>query len=217
MNALLPLPMSVEAATFAATLDGLDVGLYLVASDARLVHANTAGQAILDACNVLLEIRGHLMACDPSVSQTLRQVFAASRHGDPALRAGGGAIPMIGLDGQRYVAHALPLVSGRRRGAGAAYSAVAALFVRKATLTIPPHSEALRNTFKLTPTELRVLLAIVELGNIPEVAAALGVAGSTVRTHVRHLFEKTGASRQADFVKLVAGYATPLRDIGGSR
>jgi DNA-binding CsgD family transcriptional regulator len=65
--------------------------------------------------------------------------------------------------------------------------------------------------FKLTPTELRVMLAIVELGGVPEVAAALGVANTTIKTHVRRLFEKTGAARQADFVKLVAGYATPLR------
>ncbi len=62
----------------------------------------------------------------------------------------------------------------------------------------------------MTPTELRVLLAIVEVGGIPEVAVALGVADSTVKTHVGRLFEKTGASRQADLVKLVAGYSTPL-------
>ena len=59
-------------------------------------------------------------------------------------------------------------------------------------------------------TELRVLLAIVEVGGIPEVAAALGVAGTTVKTHVGRLFEKTGATRQADLVRLVAGYAAPL-------
>ncbi|MDO9062287.1 MAG: helix-turn-helix transcriptional regulator, partial [Bradyrhizobium sp.] len=64
--------------------------------------------------------------------------------------------------------------------------------------------------FKLTPTELRVLLAIVEVGGVPEVATALGVADTTVRTHVNRLFEKTGVKRQADLVKLVAGYATPL-------
>jgi DNA-binding CsgD family transcriptional regulator len=68
------------------------------------------------------------------------------------------------------------------------------------------------DVFKLTPTELRVLLAIVELGSVPDVAAALGVADTTVRTHVGRLFEKTGARRQADLVKLVAGYATPLAD-----
>ena len=55
-----------------------------------------------------------------------------------------------------------------------------------------------------------MLLAIVEVGGIPEVATALGVANSTIKTHVGRLFGKTGASRQADLVKLVAGFSTPL-------
>lgn len=208
MNAMFPVPrMSAEAATFADTLDGLDVGLYLVDARARLIHANTAGRAILDARDILCEIRGHLAACDPTANRALQHVFAAVGQ------AGATAVPMIGTDGQRHVAHALPLTSGTRRCAGAAYSAVAALFVRKAALTIPPRSEVIGRAFKLTPAELRVLLAIVELGGVPEVAAALGVAGSTVKTHVRRLFEKTGAARQADFVKLVAAYATPLREV----
>jgi DNA-binding CsgD family transcriptional regulator len=42
------------------------------------------------------------------------------------------------------------------------------------------------------------------------VAAALGVADTTVKIHVGRLFEKTGAMRRADLVKLVAGYAPPL-------
>jgi DNA-binding CsgD family transcriptional regulator len=213
MNALFPFPrMSVDAATFADTLDGLDVGLYLVDAHARLVHANTAGQAILDARDILLEIRGHLVACDPAVNQTLQHFFTLAGQGNAIPGTSGAAVPMIGRDGQRHVAHALPLTSGPHRNAGGAYSAVAALFVRKTALTIPPRAEVIAKAFKLTPTELRVLLAIVELGSVPEVAVALGVAGTTVKTHVRHLFEKTGAARQADFVKLVAGYATPLRE-----
>jgi DNA-binding CsgD family transcriptional regulator len=31
-----------------------------------------------------------------------------------------------------------------------------------------------------------------------------------VRTHLRHVFEKTGTNRQADLVKLVAAYMSPL-------
>jgi DNA-binding CsgD family transcriptional regulator/PAS domain-containing protein len=199
-----------EAATFADTLDGLDAGLYLVDADARLIHANTAGQAILDARDILHEIRGHLVALDPRVNQTLRDVFATAGQGDSALGARGIAVPLMGQDGQRHVAHALPLTSGARRRAGVAYRAVAALFVRKAALAMPPRSEVIGKAFNLTPTELRVLLAIVEVGNVPEVASALGVADTTIRTHVSRLFEKTGAVRQADLIKLVAGYATPL-------
>jgi DNA-binding CsgD family transcriptional regulator len=57
---------------------------------------------------------------------------------------------------------------------------------------------------------LRVLLAVVQVGGGPEVAEALGIAETTVKTHLGHLYEKTGACRQADLVKLVAGFANPL-------
>jgi DNA-binding CsgD family transcriptional regulator/PAS domain-containing protein len=198
-----------EAGTFADTLDGLDAGLCLVDAGGRIIHANVAGQSILDAGDILYGVGGRLVACDAQANQTLREVFAAAEQGDAALGTRGIAVPLIGKDGERYVAHVLPLTSGARRRAGIIYTAVAALFVRKAALA-SSRSEVIGQAFKLTPTELRVLLAIVEVGGVPEVATALGVADTTVRTHVNRLFEKTGARRQADLVKLVAGYATPL-------
>jgi len=45
---------------------------------------------------------------------------------------------------------------------------------------------------------------------VGRVAEAMGVAPSTVKTHLRRLFVKTGTDRQADLVKLVAGYVNPL-------
>jgi hypothetical protein len=77
-------------------------------------------------------------------------------------------VPLTGKDGERYIAHALSLTSGARRRAGVVNTAAAALFVRKATLALPSAPQAIGNAFKLTPTELRVLLAIVEVGGVPE-------------------------------------------------
>jgi DNA-binding CsgD family transcriptional regulator len=113
-------------------------------------------------------------------------------------------------DGERHVAHVLPLTSGARRRAGSTYAAAAAVFVHKAALDSPPPQEVIAKLYKLTPTELRVLLAIVEVGGVPEVADALGIAASTVRTHLTQLFAKTGTNRQADLVKLVVRYSNPL-------
>ena len=104
----------------------------------------------------------------------------------------------------------LPLTSGARRDAGLAYNAVAALFVRKAALEAFSPSGVIGEMYNLTPTELRVLHAIVDVGGVPEVAASFGVAATTIKTHLSRLFEKTGVGRQADLVKLVAGFATPL-------
>ena len=87
---------------------------------------------------------------------------------------------------------------------------VAAIFVCKAALDTLPSPEIIGKAYKLTPAELRVLLAIVQIGGVPEVAAALGVAETTVKTHLGRLFEKTRTGRQADLVKVVAGYSTPL-------
>jgi DNA-binding CsgD family transcriptional regulator len=201
---------AAEAATLADTLDGLSAGMCLVDAGGRVVHANIAGYAILGVGDILRAVDGRLVACDAQVDQTLREIFAAAGQGDAALGTLGIAVPLIGKDGERYVAHVLPLTSGARRRAGRTYTAVAALFVRKAALVVPSAFEVIGKTFKLTPTELRVLLAIVEVGGVPEVASALGVAVTTVKTHLGRLFEKTGTTRQADLVKLVAGYTTPL-------
>ena len=55
-----------------------------------------------------------------------------------------------------------------------------------------------------------VKLEIVNVGNVAEVAEILGIGTGTVRTHLHHLFGKTGARGQVDLVKLVAGFASPL-------
>ena len=203
---------AAEVATFADAFDGLGAGMYLVDAGGRLIHANAAGNALLDAGDILSSAGGRLVARDAQVDRTLRDVFAVAGQGDAALGIKGIAVPLTGKDGERYVAHALPLTSGARRRAGVVYTATVALFVRKAALSVASAPEAIGSAFKLTPTELRVLLAIVEVGGIPEVAEAFGVADTTVRTHVSRLFEKTGTARQADLVKLVASYTTPLAD-----
>jgi DNA-binding CsgD family transcriptional regulator len=200
----------VQAASFADALDGISAGLFFVDADAHVVHANIAGHAMLDAGDVLRRVDGRLVAIDAQVDQSLREAFLAAASGDGALGIKGIATPLRSQNGEPYTAHVLPLTSGERRYAGRTASAAAALFVRKAALTTPSPPEVIAKSYRLTPTELRVLLAIVDVGGVPEVAEALGVAESTVRSHLGRLFEKTGAKRHADLVKLVAGFASPL-------
>src|SRR5216684_1701509 len=90
------------------------------------------------------------------------------------------------------------------------HPAPAALFICKVAAEIRSSPEAIARAYDLTPTELRVLLAIVDVGGVPESAVALGIAESTVKTHLANLFVKTRARRQADLVKIVAGFASPL-------
>jgi DNA-binding CsgD family transcriptional regulator/PAS domain-containing protein len=199
-----------EAATFADTLDGLSAGMLLVDASGRVVHAKVAGHAILGAGDLLRAVSGRLAAADPQTDAALQDIFAAAGNGDVAVGIKGIALSLPGRDGKHYVAHVLPLTSGARRRAGASYAAAAAVFIHEAALDTPSPPEVIAKAYRLTPTELRVLLAVVEVGGVPEVSEALGIAETTVKSHLSHLFEKTGASRQADLVKLFAGFSSPL-------
>jgi hypothetical protein len=57
---------------------------------------------------------------------------------------------------------------------------------------------------------MRVFLSIVEVGGVPESADKLGIAETTVKTHLKRVYSKTGAGRQADLSKLAAGFSFPL-------
>ncbi len=199
-----------EAALLADALDGIGASMFLIDATGRIVHANAAAHAMLDAADVLHARSGRLTIKDQEAERVLADTFATAGNGDAAIGIKGIAVPLVARDGERYVAHVLPLTSGARRQAGLSCAAVAALFVHKAALDTPSPPEAIATAYKLTPMELRVLLAIVEVGGVPEAAEALGIAETTVRTHLHRTYQKTGLKRQADLVKLVAGFSNPL-------
>jgi DNA-binding CsgD family transcriptional regulator len=75
-----------------------------------------------------------------------------------------------------------------------------------ATVLAPVRPErgivALARIFGLTCAEERVLAHLAEDCTPAEISAALGVSLTTVRTHLQSLFQKTGARRQPELVRL---------------
>jgi len=201
---------TAEASSLTEVFDGLGAGVFLTDSGGRIMHANSAGQALLAEGGGLYASGGRLAMRQPEARRTLGAALAAAGRSkrDPELP--GVDITFASREGGDYAGHILPLTSGSRHKVAAAYGAVAALFVHKTSITLQSEPECIARHYGLTPTELRVLIAIVEVGGVPDVAEALGVAASTVKTHLGNVYGKTGTSRQADLVKLVAGFASPL-------
>jgi DNA-binding CsgD family transcriptional regulator len=199
-----------ERAALAEVLNSLSAAMFLVDRDGRIVHANAAANDILYANDFLRSAGDRLAARDHQADRILRDEFSRTAGGGAGAGGKAIALPLAAHDGERYVAHVLPLTSGARRTIGTAHSAAAAVFVRKVALG---HAhDVIAQAYKLTPMELRVLRAIIDIGGVPETSAALGVAETTVKTHLYHLFGKTGASRQADLVKLAAEFSSPIAE-----
>ena len=199
-----------EASTMAAVLDGLAAALFLVDGRAAIVYANSRGRAVLDDGDLVARNRATLTLNDSEANRTLREVIAEAESGDAAVATRGIAVAMKSLSGERHVAHLMPLTSGARLAAGLSHAAVAAVFIRKASVDLPLPIEAIAREHHLTDAEIRVLYSLMEASGVPAMAAMLGVSDDTVKTHLRHIFDKTGARNQVDLVKLVAGLSSPL-------
>jgi DNA-binding CsgD family transcriptional regulator len=196
-------------AVLTETLDNVDAGLFLVGPNGHIVFANAPGRVILDE-GTLLRDRGNLLAAvAPEAHRTLRDTFVAAEGGDMSVGRRGVSIPLSMSPHGRWFAHVLPLTSGDRRRTGALHSAVAAVFVRKRSPASPPPLEALATLYRLTASEVRVLDAVMKVSSVRALADLLGSSQGTVKTHLQNLFRKTGAARQSELVKLIAGFELP--------
>ena len=201
---------TAEAATLGDTLDGIGPGLFFVNADAHILETNANGRAMLEQGTLVRAYGGRLVPADSDAERGLAEILCGFEGGNAASSVRPASVLLSARAGEPFVAHVVPLTEGVRRSAGSAYTAVAAVFVQKASFELPSSREIIGKSYKLTPTELRVLLAIVQVGGVPKVSEAMGISVSTVKTHLRRLFAKTGTDRQADLVKLVAAYANPL-------
>ncbi len=199
------------AAPIEQLLDELKAAVFLLDGIGHLTYTNASGRDILERRDFLRAEQGRLVAADSRLNRILRDAVAASVLGDGATRSESIALPFAAHDGERFVGHLLPLTAGRRRKTGAAFEATAVLFVSRASLDAPAAANIIKKVFKLTPAELRVLLAVVEFGGVPDTARNLNVAESTVKTHLGRIFAKTDTKRQAELVKLTAAFASQVR------
>lgn len=200
----------IEAALFSEVVEAFVAAVFLVDSSGRLVYANAAGEEMLAHGDPVRLIDGHVHATSAKAERELAASFREAASDDVAVQRHGVAVPLATANGDQHVAHVLPMASGRRREAVAGNRAAAALFVRRMDQKFPLAIETIARLYKLTGGETRVLHVILDAGSVPATALLLRLTENTVKTHLKHIFTKTGARSQIDLVKLTAGFASPL-------
>ena len=202
----------VTSSNFAATLDRLAASVFLVTASGDIVHANARAVTTLEEGKVARSVRGKLALFDRRAGAAVAQLLEDACGTGLASCSRGPSIPLTGRDDRKFVATVALLHASVSRPTSLPHHAVAAVCIKEAEFDLPPSDYApIAALHDLTPREVTVLSALVELGSIPEVADAMGVGESTVRSHVKSLYRKTGAHRQADLVKMMASIASPLR------
>jgi len=191
---------TTEARAWTRVLDRLSTAVWVVDEGARVLHANEAAQSLLRRNGPLRVVRGQLTSPLPAEASLFSLAVREAASGDFSRSTQPATIPLgDGNAGLGLIATVVPLREGAPAG-DAAFAQDPADAPRTAL-------HAFATLHGLTPGELRCL-GVIALGrNVPEAAAALGIAPTTARTHLNNIFAKTGTASQVELVRLVAGFA----------
>jgi DNA-binding CsgD family transcriptional regulator len=201
---------TIAGARMAEALDTLRCAVVLTNGDGAILHANHVAERMLrDGNGPIEDVRGVLQATAPSAAAELTAALALAAGNEAAIGKTGLTIRLTGPAAPPMFAHVLPLTGSDFR-ARLQPAAVAAVFIG-APLRAQEGAEAMAAAFGLTPAETRVLAGLFAGRSLAETAATLGVAGTTAKTHLEHIFLKTGAKRQAELMRLWTGTFSPAR------
>lgn len=202
----------LEAEALKEAVDGLSVGIGLVAADGTVLHANRAAREMLAAAEgPIRAVGGRIAGRRTEATEELASAISIAARSEEAL--GGVGIGVVlhdpGASGPPSVAHVLPLKGGtaRRRFAPGAAAAVFVSPNRTAG-----RLDAAFASLGLTSAEARLAERIAAGQTLAEASAALGIAETTAKTHLAHVFQKAGVSRQSDLVALLERMRSPLGD-----
>lgn len=189
-------------------LDQISCGIAITRSDGKVVTMNEAVERIVGADDGLSFGNGGLVASSHRDNMQLSEMIAMATAG-----RGGGSLLIRRPSGERaYPVFILPLPGVTT--ANRSHVPAAAILISDPEGTMEQHVRIAARLYGLSPAETAVALEIVKGSGRTTVAAKLGISGHTVKTHLGHIFGKTGTSGQVELARLLEG-ASILRDDAG--
>jgi DNA-binding CsgD family transcriptional regulator len=178
--------------------------MMLVDSNLRVRFMSPEADRLLSIRTDLCVRNGRLTAL-PAVHERLHALIEAATGNGKSIRGRRGGI--LTIPGFRHDAPTLSIAVGpvdeRDRPLGMA-GPVAMILLSVPDLGRAPQEDSLRALFDLTQAEARLVVALCAGETLAGYAMAAGTSLNTVKTHLKHVFDKTGETRQADLVRRIS-------------
>ncbi|MCC6201894.1 MAG: response regulator [Gammaproteobacteria bacterium] len=191
-------------------VDPLPVGMLLVSRQMRVVFRNRRAAALLAEHSALVHADHRLNALDRAIDDQLRKLV-----GNAADSTGNSdATPAIGmlLLEEPMTTRALELIiMPAGSGGDPLYAPAAALYLFDTACDGDVSAFILRPLYHLTATEVELIKLLMKGATLDTCAEALAISVNTVRTHLKHIYQKMGVTRYTELVQRVgAGPAAML-------
>lgn len=183
------------------TLSKFGMPALVLDAQGKFVEANERAQSISDHVK-FNEIGRHVSFSDrragaflTSALETLDRVASSDSLSFPVRNQDGNAI---------FVGHVMPITLAAHDIFANSY---ALLFFTPLDQNRPPSTALMRSLFDMTMAETRIAKGLMKGQTLKEIATDGSVSIATVRSQFSSVLEKTGCSRQAELVGLLANIA----------
>jgi DNA-binding CsgD family transcriptional regulator len=202
--------MRATTESLGAAVAAAGFAVFLLTGDCRVVFANAKAEDLVRRGIGLRYERGRLAATSPALTERLH---ALARQGSRPERGQGdiGGTLELCRDENRppLVAHVIPVAPNRTVAIFDLDRPAAAVFIVDPAADLGAQIQRFGARFGLAPAETRVLGEIIVGNGLPAAAARLKITELTARTHAKHIFDKTGTSRQTELIRRFFETALP--------
>jgi len=201
--------MSTECTDLTEELERLTLGVLVVSSDARVLGMNsTASRLAAEGRGLSVGPEGIRAPCSDDTIVLRRLVAAASRNGARTGLYSGGILRLSSAGG-RPAFEVLVAPFRAVNSAGLPRQGAAVIYIIDTTIASGAGGSGFAQVHGLTPAETKVASLIARGHNGRQAAEQLGVSYNTIKTHLRQIFAKTGASRQGGLIRLMMSAPAP--------
>ncbi|HEY5658454.1 MAG TPA: LuxR C-terminal-related transcriptional regulator [Myxococcota bacterium] len=195
----------------ADALDRLPLGMLVLDGNRQVLIANTSACRILGLQDGIAVQPTGLIAEDPRENARLHELIKAALESAEGQSLNGTSFMQIERPSgcPPFSLMVSPLLSPP---SGALSSkAVVACFISDPEAGHVPTREALEKIYGLTPTEAEIVQLLTKGLSLDAIAADRKISLNTVRSHLKHVFSKTGTSRQSELLGLVMTGVVSIR------
>ena len=191
--------------TLAGLLETAGMGVIQLDRRARIVAANDPALGLLRSGDGLFDADGCLSTRAPAANAELLDLLGRALPPFGTQAAGGTMIVPRPSGPPPLVLHVVPVGGGDAEPG--AWPVAALVLVPDAAQAADLDIAAVAEALRFTRAESQVAVLLAQGMTVGQIAAATNRGESTVRSHVKHMFTKSGITRQADLVRLVRSLA----------
>lgn len=195
----------------AEVMDRLPMGMLLLDSARQIVVQNRAAERICAGGDGLRLDTGGPNAADARENAMFQMLIADAMEGKGGRTfASRGFLSVSRPSAKRPLSVMVTSLRDAPQGAPVG-EAVVALFVTDPEEKRISGAKALEKLYGLTQSEAEILQLLSTGMSLEEAAEERGVSMNTARSHIKHMFSKTGVSRQGELVRMIINGVGAIR------